>query len=319
MEWFTVKYRQPDGAIAEAEFEAADKSALFKLLAEKKISAVSVRLGRLSGKTASASVSRGLMRGIVAGVAVIAVASVVFVLMRPDVNPVPTPKKDGKKKVAVKEVRPAAVTNPPSAVVVEEEVPYWLVDSSQTNGFTREMMHKWRDMHAPPPGHVYKSLRKKSRWHIFDHKSENVIASLLRFTPGKASFGRMRYNGFTEDFLKSCETPIIVTADDDEYTAKLKREMIQTKIALKERIDAGESLEKILEDTKDEYRKLAQFKRSLERELRDLVSSEARTAKDVEDFEAAANKILEEKGIAPLKFSAITKERLLNIQKEDEL
>ena len=317
MEWFTVKYRQPNGAITEAEFEAADKTALFKLLAERQITAISVRPGRLSGKAASASVSRGLMRGIVAGIAVIAVVSVVFVLMRPEGKPVPTPKY-GKKKVAVKEVRPAAVTNLPP-VVAEEEVPYWLVDASQTNGFTREMMHKWRDMHAPPPGHVYKSLRKKSRWHIFDHKSENVIASLLRFTPGKASFGRMRYNGFTEDFLKSCETPIIVTADDDEYTAKLKREMIQTKIALKERIDAGESLEKILEDTKDEYRKLAQFKRSLERELRDLVSSEARTAKDVEDFEAAANKILEERGIAPLKFSAITKERLLNIQKEDEL
>ena len=39
MQWFVVKYRKPDGTMTEAEFEAADKSALFKLLAEKKISA----------------------------------------------------------------------------------------------------------------------------------------------------------------------------------------------------------------------------------------------------------------------------------------
>ena len=64
MEWFTVKYRQPNGAITEAEFEAADKSALFKLLAEKNVSAVSVANGRLSKKSVAYS-SRWLVIGVI--------------------------------------------------------------------------------------------------------------------------------------------------------------------------------------------------------------------------------------------------------------
>ena len=85
MEWFTVKYRQPNGAITEAEFEAADKSALFKLLAEKKISAINIQPGRISKRSSgSRSVakrtSRGSFVGLVLGIlAVVAVAVAAFV------------------------------------------------------------------------------------------------------------------------------------------------------------------------------------------------------------------------------------------------
>ena len=257
-----------------------------------------------------------LRRGLLAGVIVVLGAGIAaWLFTNGEAASSPLQRKD---RGLIKEATPAVVrTN-----VVEEvkdEVPYWEVDASQTNGFTKAMLHKWRDKHSPPPGYVYKSLRKKSKWHIFEHKSENMIASLLRYQPGKASFGRPHFTGLTEDFLKSCQVPIIVTAGDDEYTAKLKRDMNQTKIELKARIDAGESLEQIIEDTRDEYRKLSQFKRSLEKEVHALVDKEARTVEDVETFEAAANKLLEAKGIAPLKFSAITKERLLNLKGEDEL
>ena len=71
MQWFVVKYRNSDGTMTEAEFEAADKSALFKLLAEKNVSAVSIAHGRLSKKSASYPI-----RGLVMGVFFIAVAVV---------------------------------------------------------------------------------------------------------------------------------------------------------------------------------------------------------------------------------------------------
>ena len=59
MQWFVVKYRKPDGTMTEAEFEAADKSALFKLLAEKKISAINIQPGRRNNKQSRGSIVSG--------------------------------------------------------------------------------------------------------------------------------------------------------------------------------------------------------------------------------------------------------------------
>lgn len=255
------------------------------------------------------------VRGIVAGLAVVAIAAVCVVMfMGKSEKPV---EKTEKKPVKIKEVTPASA--PTSMVeVAKEEIPYWKVDASQTNGFTREMMHKWLDRHAPEPRR-FKRIEKRSKWHIFSHKSENMIASLLRKKPGTGYVGSIRLDGYTEDFLKSCQEPIIVNQDDDEYTKQLKREMVETKIAIKERIDAGERLEDIIQSTRDEYRKLAQFKQSLMKEVRDLLKTEARTKEDIDAFEESANKMLAEKGIAPIKFSAITRERLLYMKGENDL
>ena len=258
--------------------------------------------------------SKVYLKGILVG-AVAVVVGVVCIFAFSGKNEKPV-KDTGTKSAKIKEVTPAvARTN-----VVEEkkEVPYWLVDESQTNGFTREMLHKWRDRHAPEPRR-FKRVQKRSKWHIFEHRSENMIASLLRAKPGQGFIGTIRLDGYTEDFLKSCQVPIIVSPDDDEYTKALKQEMKETKIALKERIDAGEGLEDIIENTRDEFRKLAQFKKSLMKEVRELLKTEARTSEDIDTFEASANKMLAEKGIAPIKFSAITRERLLNMKGDDDL
>lgn len=264
----------------------------------------------------NAAKAPSVKRGVIAGTAVVVALGALCLLMfsggetRQDAASM-------RERGRIKEVAPAvARTN----VVEEEEkeTPYWLVDESQTNGFTREMLHKWRDRHAPEPRH-YKRVQKRSKWHIFEYKSENMIASLLRAKPGQGFIGTIRLNGYTEDFLKSCQAPIIISPDDDEYTKALKREVRETKIAIKERIDAGERLEDIIENTRDEYRKLAQFKKSLMKEVRELLKTDARTSEDIDTFEASANKMLAEKGIAPIKFSAITRERLLNAKGDNDL
>lgn len=210
----------------------------------------------------------------------------------------------------IKEVTPAAA---PKVAEEEkkEEIPYWKVDASQTNGFTRAMQHKWRDMHADPPGYVGKNRHKKSAWHIFEHRSENLIASILRSDPGKGFIGTPNYRGINEDFLKSCQEPIIVKEDDTEYVKQLKRDMNAVKIELKQRIEAGEDLGQMIEEAREEGRRLAEYKQTLTKELRELVKKEARTESDVDDFEAAANKMLESKGVSPIKLGPITRQCLL--------
>ncbi len=85
MEWFTVQYRDKDGSRAEAEFEAESRSALFKILAEKNISAISVAPGRLAKKSVRKPAFKKLspsspkyVRGIIAGLLVVICAVAAF-------------------------------------------------------------------------------------------------------------------------------------------------------------------------------------------------------------------------------------------------
>ena len=73
MAWFVAKYRKPDCVMTEAEFDATDKFALLKLLAEENVSAGSIVSGRSSKKSTS-----HLLHGLVMGVIFIAVAVVAW-------------------------------------------------------------------------------------------------------------------------------------------------------------------------------------------------------------------------------------------------
>ena len=131
-------------------------------------------------------------------------------------------------------------------------------------------------------------------------------------TPGESLVGTPVYTKrFTEDFLKSLETPIIATEEDSQEDAELKRAMVQTKIELKARIDAGEDLGQILLDTRREYQELARYKKMLQSEMLELKKKPDATIEDVENFVTAANQLLEQKGIAPIKLSPISKRMLL--------
>lgn len=208
-------------------------------------------------------------------------------------------------------VAQAEATNAAEAVEVPA-VPYWEVDASQTNGFSPAMVKKWEHRHRPKYEFNLPKRQPRAKYRIFRHRSENEIAALLMAKPGAAMIGSPRYHGLTEDFMKSCEEPIIVTADDDEYTAKLKRDMVQAKIELRQRMADGESLEKIIEDTRAEYRKMSEYRRTLTKEVMDMIRKDDVSAEDVDLFVEAANKMLDAKGIAPIKISGITKQWIIN-------
>ena len=267
--------------------------------------------------TPKKSAPPSLKRGLLAGLVVVALGALGLYLFSSGEATSPSLQK--KDRGLIKEVTPAAA--PTNRVrIVEEKIPYWEVDASQTNGFTKEMMLKWNYRHVPPPKHVYRLQRKKSKWHIFEHASENRVASLLCARPGDHKIGHIEVTPELErDFLESFKTPIIPTAEDDEFTASLKRQMNQVKADLKARIDNGESFAKIIEDTEDEMRKLSMYKQDLLRELDALIKDGAQTEEDVLTFKEATNKMLEEKGIAPIEFTDITEERLLNMKGTDEL
>lgn len=156
--------------------------------------------------------------------------------------------------------------------------------------------------------------RPVSKTRIFAHKSENAIANLMYTVPGTPTFGRTNFTGYQEDFLKSCEEPIIIEEDDDDFTKQLKSDVREMKVALKDRIDDGENLDEILTEAREELKKLAAVRKNIESLVRKEASTEGVTEEDLEDLRQAANTMLEDKGIPPLRANKIIDFHLRKLQ-----
>lgn len=156
--------------------------------------------------------------------------------------------------------------------------------------------------------------RPVSKTRIFAHKSENAIANLMYTVPGTPTFGRTNFTGYQEDFLQSCEEPIIIEDGDDDFTKQLKSDVREMKIVLKDRIDDGENLDEILTEAREELKKLAAVRKNIESLVRKEASTEGVTEEDLEDLRQAANMMLEAKGIPPLRANKIIDFHLRKLQ-----
>lgn len=317
MKNFSVTYRGNDGRLDVVQIAAEDRQGVFQELAKRGISAV--RIEEATGKAKSrknavpkkSGKSPVIGKGLIAGVIVVAAAVAGWYFLSTTKTDAPEEKKS-KKQSRITEVTPSLSTQRVESVVVEKKVPFW--EQADTNGFTVMQQRKWRAHHMPAPAYTNDSALYESRlpYEIFDHSSENRIAFYLTHKPGDGLVGTPTFGQrFVNDFLKSLEHPIIVTKDDTPEQAQLKRDMIQVKIDLKQRLDAGEDIAEIMLETHKEYQKLARYKNDIEKELREFRKNPDATLQDVDDFVAAANKLLETKGIAPISLSPIARRMLM--------
>lgn len=248
-----------------------------------------------------------LRRGLLAGVIVVLGAGIAaWLFTNGEADSRPLQKTD---RMLIKEVKPAvAPTNGVAGAVAKESVEptEW---RPKEKGFCRDK-----------DGNLYRDGRKielvkperiKAPYEIFHHHSENVIAQLIFTEPGTVFFFEPRYTEkFVKNFEKSCEEPIIVSENDDEYTKYLKNAMKEVKIELCNRMHAGEDLAQILTETRKELKKLGEIKMDVERMVKKEMKN-AQSEEDVETYVEAANKMLEEKGIAPIKMNPVLKQNLM--------
>ena len=142
--------------------------------------------------------------------------------------------------------------------------------------------------------------------HRFKHTSEAQIAGLLEVKPGSLIVGDMKYSyRFVENFKESLNEPIEILETDSEYDKQLKRDVIEAKKQLKAAMDRGEDIAQIMTDTRNELKRLGQYRENLMQELRKIRADNSYTDKDIEDFTTAANKMLEEKGCRPIKIPTL--------------
>lgn len=261
--------------------------------------------------------SKGIVRGVALGgsVAVLLLALGYVLLMRePDVSeppPVVDPSSD------VTSVEKATFTNEES--VVEVEAPKE-VDPNARPTKVGEVVNGYRLL---PSGRMHKvsgvitnsiANRPKGAYEIFEHHCENEIACYLTLKPGDTLVGPRRYTGkFKEQFLKSLETPIVINEDDTPEQVQLKEDVAAAKQELKEALDRGEDIEQIMIDTREELQSLMVYKMEMRRQFHELLK-ECETDEQVEELFDSCNKMLAEKGIAPLTFGPITRRNFLRGQ-----
>lgn len=149
---------------------------------------------------------------------------------------------------------------------------------------------------------------------VFENSADQKIAGLLLLKPGEmligdpsSFFGR----GFTRAFLKSIESPIIISKDDDEETAELKRAVIDSKIELKARYDAGEDIGALMASEYKELQTLGLYKEELKDQIAKLARDKTLRKEDMDDFVKAANMMLEARGSSPLQMPRFAARRFL--------
>lgn len=321
MNW-SVTYRAKDGRQSVVVFEAESREALFKVLADKGITAIRIEQGmHKRPQTRARWVNRKVARGVVAGVAVVGLAlGILYFLM------CGTGDKQGKADQPRKQSRIAAVTPAPVAPKpAEVEVEPLKVDPNarptkafeKVNGYVMLPSGRMHKLSKNVLTNDFNVTQPKPKYAVFEHHVENQIASLLTLPPGGTLVGTPKYDQkFVDAFLKSLENPIIVSKDDDEAAAELKRAMIETKKDLKARYDAGEDIAQIMNETHNEFQKLSRVKKDIEEEVRKIQRDPNATIDDIDDFVSAANILLEQKGIEPIQMNPIVRQMLI-LQREN--
>lgn len=261
-------------------------------------------------KPVKAQSKLALGKGALAGgfVVVLVVVAAYFLLPQGASKSVSEPDPNaGTRSIDVVDPDIAPRVTEASADVPKKPKKYWEEDVMPAN-LSEAQQRKWKHRHMPPPSYTNTAFvtRAKSKFEIFDSHVENEIANLMTLEPGMGLVGEPNYDERTvKEFLKSCETPIVITEEDDEYRAQLKRDMIQMKIELRERMEQGEDLVKILTEAREEAMRMGSIKQQLEHEMRSLIK-ESRTLDEAQSVVEACNKLLEEKGIAPFSNSPLT-------------
>ena len=328
MTWL-VTYRGKDGEQKQLSLEAESRDSVFAELKKNGVSAI--RIEQASGKVRSRAghgrwragslVSRHLIKGSIVGLAVIAVAVGAWYFITRGSEDV-EPGKERKSKNSAKSVKvkptpdaPVKVAPDPEPLKIDPNARPTKV-GEEVNGYVmlpNGKMHRRRGIRTVEPGGVDRSHPAA----IFDHSTDNEFAVILTLQPGESLIGGPIRHGknYEEMFRKSLETPIIVSKDDPDDVQALKRAVIETRLAMKDALDRGEDIKKIVDEAYVEAQKLSLYKETLREQINEAVRNGDMTDDDLDDLVSAANKMLESKGIAPMKFGALTRARIRNLKK----
>lgn len=156
----------------------------------------------------------------------------------------------------------------------------------------------------------------------FKHSADVELGHLLMVEPGEDLLGDSEgmYRGFKKELEEALAEPIEYDKDDTEFQRELKDAVIDLRKELVARMKAGEDVEKIMEDTRNQLKELALYREELENQVKRISGEDAEmTQKDYDDLVEAANMMLEERGSKPMELPTSLKRtvRLHQIEEQE--
>lgn len=322
---FEVKYRNKQGATEFLRVDAASRSEVFAILKERGIPSA-IQVTDVTGKkpckgTNAGAPMSGSSKGLLALVAVCVIGAVAYLIISQDA---PKPTKPAEKKVEKKSIEVVAPEIVEKVEIPKVEVPKFVTNrhgnvvqkkSAETYTDDRGVLrYKNGDGRVPlPDAHKYLI---KSRTYVddlpaFKHQVESEIATLITLQPGEMLIGDMPHGrAFEKDFVNAIMEPVEILEDDSEEHKKLKQDVEEIKRELAERLKQGENVGDILQEARDELRRMANYKNEVMAMVREQIAENAQTTDDVDAYYAAMNKMLEEKGIEPVKMSGLMRRKI---------
>lgn len=302
---FTVIYRDKAGQRATLELDVPSKSAVWPELKKRGISALSVREGADKAHNKPSAKRPALVRGILAGAVVVALALGAWwwiggrgaTALPPEKPKAEKPAKPDAGKPAAsrppagKGERPAATaTNAPAAKPEARKVnPNERLDLVAVTNKSGEVMERWRT----PDGKTHARLIPPPP--VFDNVIDQTLSIALSVPPGH-SLPPMPSLGpdSTKAFAEALKKPIVIKDDDPEDVKKAKLLVQSGREAIFEALKSGKSVQEIIADHCAAVNDNAELHNAVGVEYRKLIAEGDLEA--AEEYRSKANEILEKSG-----------------------
>lgn len=211
------------------------------------------------------------MRGIIAGLVVVALAAVcVVVFMGKGEKPV---EKVEKKPTKIKEVKPApAPKTPPKAQKVDKP-------KKDLKDMTPEERLEMRMKHIAEAQKRMKDIplaRPLETNLVFKTSTDQILAMVADLAEGKDMPPLPLDDNFERDFVASLKEPIVINEDDSEKVKELKTKVAQLRKELDERASQGEPMVRILKDFQDNMVKDYKMRDELRLEVKKMIETDGR-------------------------------------------
>ncbi len=259
--------------------------------------------------------ARGTTHGLFAGLIVVALGGAAVWYFTRSAPPPPARSTKHEARDAITTVVPAVTNAPPAAQVTTNAVKTGRTEKDwPPPDAYQDERGIWRHpggMRVFDPRDRERAIKSPTKSNIpkFNHPVEREIATLLTVKPGMTLVGTPRYDMLRKDLANALIDKIEISEDDSERDRRIKEEVIEAKKELVERVKNGEDVVEILKETRQELQRLSQYKREIQTLINEQVRDAENSDQDVADVFEAANRMLEEKGIAPLSPTPILRRR----------
>lgn len=319
---FTVKYREKTGGTGSLVLDVPNKDALWAELKKRGITALAVQEGAVKMRKTGGK-SPSLMRGILTGVCVIALAALVAWFFLKDDKPAPKGADEPKAK-RVKEVKPAKPKpqKPVEKNKVEKPAPAPAVETKVEPTVEPEAP-KPKSRKAPSTAKKYPRRvipRKPEPPQKFKYDSDDLIGAFLEIVPGTQMEGGLRFDKIGRDFEQSLtEDVALAEGQDNEYNKQLREQVREIKKEIQKVMrEENKTFGQVMQEQFDQLIEMGQYKRDLQQELLQIRKSGEFTAEEYDKFIEASNKMLESRGCSPLKVPRATYYQLERYRKMRE-